>query len=366
MNLQTTIDFDIKRFFTWWGQELSSWLPEKLRRTLNPQLSSLIVTISDDEINIRDEQSTENQPLILKRGDQVTAENLSTINPLSNQGKNRYIVRLTEQQATKRILFLPEALKKELNQVMCYEMDRYTPFHPDEVYFAVKLLDITDNGQIKVLLVVTPKDTLDLLLTQLKQYAIQPVIVDYEGAKNTSLNDKQCYNLLPEQEKTETDKKNQRIIWFLSITAFILSVSVLIFPLWQQTRQINFLQQQFNPLRKEMDFVQAKQLEIDQLMTETQHLLALKKQAPSLLYLINQLSQLIPTDTSLTYFKYHSGQLQIQGQSPAASALIGILENSPLFSQVKFTSPLTRDKKTGLERFQISIHVTSKEATNES
>ena len=47
----------------------------------------------------------------------------------------------------------------------------------------------------------------------------------------------------------------------------------------------------------------------------------------------------------------------MQGQSPAASALIGALESSGLFENVRFTSPVTQDRRSGLERFHITAQI---------
>ncbi|MFK5948781.1 MAG: fimbrial assembly protein, partial [Methylococcales bacterium] len=55
----------------------------------------------------------------------------------------------------------------------------------------------------------------------------------------------------------------------------------------------------------------------------------------------------------------------IQGQSPTASALISVIEASVLFSNARFVSPLTQDKKTGMERFQISMDVNGKGDTED-
>ena len=57
------------------------------------------------------------------------------------------------------------------------------------------------------------------------------------------------------------------------------------------------------------------------------------------------------------YFKYANGRLQIQGISSSASALIAILEASQLFKNTSFVSPVTQDRTTGLERFQIATQL---------
>jgi general secretion pathway protein L len=59
--------------------------------------------------------------------------------------------------------------------------------------------------------------------------------------------------------------------------------------------------------------------------------------------------------------------LQIQGESPAASTLIAVLEASELFANARFASPVTQDSISKLERFQITVDVTktgSTEATS--
>lgn len=82
--------------------------------------------------------------------------------------------------------------------------------------------------------------------------------------------------------------------------------------------------------------------------------------------MLNELSKLLKDDTWLTHFQYTDKHLQVQGQSPAASALIGILEASPYFANVAFVSPLTQDKNTGRERFQISMDVAAVAETEPS
>jgi general secretion pathway protein L len=101
-------------------------------------------------------------------------------------------------------------------------------------------------------------------------------------------------------------------------------------------------------------------LEIDQVVDETEQLNQVKENTPALLEIINSLSHLIKNDTWMTHLQFKQGRLQIQGQSPTAEVLIGVLEASPLFNNVRFVSPLTKDKRTGFERFQISMNVNTK------
>ncbi len=55
--------------------------------------------------------------------------------------KANLILRLTGQEAIQKELALPAAVKENLSQVVAYELDRYTPFKAEQVYFAVKPLE---------------------------------------------------------------------------------------------------------------------------------------------------------------------------------------------------------------------------------
>jgi general secretion pathway protein L len=79
---------------------------------------------------------------------------------------------------------------------------------------------------------------------------------------------------------------------------------------------------------------------------------------------LNTLSALIKDDTWLSYLQYSNGHLQIQGESPAASALIGVLEDSAMFASAKFVSPVTQDNVSKQERFQITVDVKAVEPSS--
>ncbi|OYV22175.1 MAG: proteinral secretion pathway protein L, partial [Methylococcaceae bacterium NSO1] len=120
-------------------------------------------------------------------------------------------------------------------------------------------------------------------------------------------------------------------------------------------------------LEKDAKKVKALQSEIDAVVDETRQLIAEKSATPEVIEMLNTLSSLIKEDTWLSYAQYSDGHLQIQGESPAASTLIAVLEASELFANARFASPVTQDSISKLERFQITVDVTkagSNEATS--
>jgi hypothetical protein len=47
--------------------------------------------------------------------------------------------------------------------------------------------------------------------------------------------------------------------------------------------------------------------------------------------------------------------VQLSGLSPSAPELVGLLEKSDAFSNVKFVSPVVRKAESTLERFEIAM-----------
>ncbi len=361
MNLKTDIDFDLKRFFQWWGRELSYCLPEKIRQKLSDKSAYVFISVTGETIEF--EQLIEGEPTktTLNLNESAAEKYQQLIAEQGSLEKVQHILRLTAEQGINKVLYLPKVAKDNLQQVVGFEMDRVTPFSVDQVYYAVKILGKEEQEKIKVLLVLTPKDILDRLYYQLKQANILVSVVDYSGAANDFEQDLNPYNLLPEKDWPVKSKATQIALWGLSLLAALLVVVVLILPIWQQGQQVENLRAQLNSLKKDTQLVQSYQLEIDQIVDETERLISIKNNAASLTETINLLSQLLPNETWLTHFKYNNEKIQIQGQSPTASALISVLEASPLFSNARFVSPLTQDKKTGMERFQISMGINNKE-----
>ncbi|NOR71096.1 MAG: fimbrial assembly protein [Methylomarinum sp.] len=356
MNLKTEIDFDLKRFFQWWGRELSNCLPEKIRQKLSEQSGYVFLSVNNAELQFEQILDGTLHKLTTFSLNEASADSYQQfIVDNTELEKVDYVLRLNIDQAIKKILYLPAAAKENLRQVIAFELDRLTPFNVEQVYYSVKILEKEAQGKIKVLLVLTPKDVLDGVLQQLNSAQIYPSVVEYCAATNDFTYDLDPYNLLPEENRPVKDKATQVMVAGLTIIAMVLAISVLIFPVWQQQQEVDSLRQQLRTLHKDTLKVQSQQLEIDQLVEETERLIKVKQRAPGLTELLNLLSQLMPDDTWLTHFKYNKDHLQIQGQSPSASVLISVLEASSIFSNARFVSPLTQDKKTGLERFQIRM-----------
>jgi len=374
-NLNSTIDLDVKKFFRWWLRELEFLVPEKLSQWVFEKQSFIIVrpegnrlaltyVIAREGVYAASQSGTgaadgQVEPLaVLERDALGIAQYKALLARDERLAKANLILRLTGQEAIQKELALPAAAKENLSQVVSYELDRYTPFKAEQVYFAVKpLAGEHEPGQIRVMLVLTPREILDALYEDLKAMGMLPLFVDYEAAPNDLEHRYDGYNLLPEEMREKTATTPRLIYMGLIAAACLLLGAVLVLPVWFEYQTVNALQEKIGTIEKDAKGVKALQQEIDAMVDETKLLIAEKNAAPAVVDMLNTLSTLMKDDTWVSYLQYSDGHLQVQGESPAASALLGVLEDSEIFTNARFVSPVTQDKTSGQERFQIIVDV---------
>jgi general secretion pathway protein L len=359
-NLNSAIDLDFKKFFRWWKRELSFLVPERIKQLVNDRRGTLIVRPEGDQFALSYWFEWRDEPLTkIDRDETGIAKYKELLATDERLEKADLIFRLTKKYAIQKELSLPAAAKENLYQVVTYELSRYSPFSAEHAYYAVKPLDvINEPGQIRVMLILTAREVLDTFSRDLRSFGMIPKFADYDELPNDLEDNDEPYNLLPEWLREKTDRTAQFIHASLTGLVALLLLAALALPVWFESRSVNALQEKIDAIEKEAKNTKALQAEVDALVDETQQLITKKAEKPPVVAVLDTLSKLIKDDTWLAYAQYASGQLQIQGESPAASTLISVLEASDVFANAKFVSPVTRDNVSKLERFQITVDIT--------
>ncbi len=77
---------------------------------------------------------------------------------------------------------------------------------------------------------------------------------------------------------------------------------------------------------------------------------------------LKELSEVLPSTVWIWNLKFKSRDIEINGFANSASDLIAILDKSPYFEKVEFTSPVTKERRLfgeqgERERFKISAKI---------
>ena len=87
-----------------------------------------------------------------------------------------------------------------------------------------------------------------------------------------------------------------------------------------------------------------QEAELQKVRKELDFLSSLEARKGEVLRILDELSRIVPTSAYLSNLRYHDRVLELQGNAENASALIPILERSPIFENVGFNAPSNRGR----------------------
>ncbi|NOQ64654.1 MAG: hypothetical protein GQ582_09100 [Methyloprofundus sp.] len=361
LNLDSTID--VSQFFKWWGTQLSFLVPPKFREAMARDKSLFIAEIKGSSAKISYINKGEESFL----GEFDSNENdggtlLHRLIESNRQYKDaKVVLRVPAHLTVVQDVFLPAAAADNLAQVMGYELDRYTPFSRDQVYFDFIEIGPVNNGAlIHIILILVQKSDLDEMYEQCLSLGMRPFYAKSAELIKVPEAVSSHYNLLPDG----LCQKVSKFPLFIMLSSVLLSLTlfaVLLFvPLKVAEDNLNDLKRHVRKVERVALEIEDSKRSIDYLYQETQAIIDKKNAAPPMIDVINTLTQVLKDDTWVSNLRYFNHTLQISGQSGSASSLIGSLEKIHFFSNTRFISPVTKDKRSGLERFKISTEMIQK------
>ena len=353
--LDTRIDLDYERFLRWWGGELAFLVPERLRKVLGQGRERLVLTRSDGLLTIHRAGQGRMRALgqwPLEEAGSALREQLFAENPGLDDAET--VLRLSPAQSLLKVFKLPAVAEENLKQVVAFEMDRLTPFSGPHVYFDVKVLErIKETRQIRVELALVPRRLLDPMLEELAASGWRPERVDVAKGEEGFLG----HDLLPDRFRLPQSPLPKWLAIAASVLLSALLMGALSLPIMMDRSLLAELQAQVKATGKVAQEVQDLRENAEKLVNENDFLLRKKHEDPILVDMLEELTKVIPDQTSLNGLQYRDRKVIIQGQSPTASSLIERMEASPYFKNTSFVSPVTKDVSNGQERFQIASEV---------
>ena len=362
INLNTAIPLDVGKFWYWWTAELKALVPPWFFELIKRKRDFLVLTKINGAIkltHVSDGVSRELGVFALDTDGQRAQHLL--FSERKELADIEIILRLSSEQGLLREFKLPAATQENLAKVVAFEMDRQTPFNADQVYYDARVVEkLASSNQIKVELALVLRSSLDEMLQELFDWGLRPNIVDMAPVGGEEGFSKPSYNLLPEASRSRQRDLPRIFNITLSVVVCLLLILILVIPIWANKTYLSNLEIEVSKIGKVANKVQSMKKQADTQLKELGYLLEKKRSDPVMMETLEELTKLIPNNAWLTNFNYKNKRLKIQGQSPAASLLIEIIETSPLFQNTNFVSPVTQDRRTKLERFQIVTEVVNK------
>src|SRR5919106_563368 len=346
-------------FFAWWSSELAALIPVGVRRVFCSRGDMVVLDEAGPGLVVSclcDDGPREIARLNLERADgpAAAAASLARLKRLVSD-RTDFVVRLREHQTLRKVVELPLAAEENLREVLRFEMARLTPFTVEQVYFAGRVgsRDLK-RRLLQVELMLAKRASVDRLLECAASLGIRPRCACPAGQDPTT-------DVLLDLDPSG-DYQTRSTPWgapslALSALAAGLALAVIYVPLERKQSEVDALESIVAEAQAEAEAARQLRAEIERVLEESRFAFQRRREAPTVLEVLNELTERLPDETWLIELQLQASEVQISGYSPAASALIGLIEGSSLFQNVRFRSPVTQDTRIGAEQFHLSTEL---------
>lgn len=348
----------VTAFLRWWLGELFALLPQRVRRLLQGTQERVLLEPGTDSVRVLDGGEGAERELARVRWDDAEAsQRLKRALVSRGRAPAAVVLRLSPGDVLKRSLMLPLAVEENLRQVLGFEMDRHTPFTAEQVYydFAVTRRN-PEKNVIRVALALVPRRRVDELTARLARWGLRPGAVEVAGRKPDARGPSSIP--LAQGNSNVRPAPAGRILRRAAAgTAAALLVAAIAIPLVRKHQRVQELRGAVAEAQTQARAADGVREELNKWTAEADFFAQKKRQSSAVIHLLEDLSTILPDDTWLDRFELRGDSLRIQGESAAASALIPLIEQSPALRDTGFAAPVTRNTRSGLERFVITARI---------
>lgn len=342
----------LPRFLAWWGGELRGLLPARVRELMAGESRQVLLGLHEDGVGVAlAHGETVRELERLPAGDPAGLPGALSAALDDRQQALPRVLLLPPPQVLRRTLSLPAAALENLRAVVGFELDRQTPFKPDQVYYDCRVQRREPGARnASVELVLVPRAVLDRQLEQLGPLAATLSGVDALDADGRPLG----VNLLPAERRLR--RANRRLMLDLALAAAALLLLWL--AAWQtldnRRAAVDELQAVVDQRRAEARQVNQLREALSDAVEGANFLSVQRERQPLMVVLLAELTQILPDDTYLERFSFDDGQINLTGQSSQAAQLVGLLQGSERLRSPALAGSIQPDARTGKDRFTVT------------
>ncbi|HET9764071.1 MAG TPA: PilN domain-containing protein, partial [Casimicrobiaceae bacterium] len=365
----------LPRFWRWWMSELAPLLPGASRAAFQRRFARPVVQLSDDEaVFWRPEIASGAARLIAGETVSLAGEPAAVVaagraaiarlaaNTSAGIAVPKVIVALGPRQVLRKELTLPAALEENLVQALAYDLDRHTPFRPEQLYFDATVVgrDATRNT-LRVDWAAALRTVVDGATRRVEEWGAIPIAV-VPGPPTTSPT---RLNLVPNGARPRQLHWRRWQVWVpIALLASLVAAAVFV-PLVQKREYAIALTALTAEAAQQAGVADKLRQQLERMQSDYNFILAKKYAYPSAVRVLDEVTKVLPDDTWLTQFEVKSGgrgketqrDIYLRGESVNAGRLIALLEDSKLVEGVTPRSPTTKIQGSSGEIFDLGARL---------
>jgi general secretion pathway protein L len=374
--------YGLPPLWRWWVTELGSFVPSTLKRAVGRRRARPVLAFEAGSVVLWAPRTSEGVLELAEVARVPIAGDAAAVSqagraaierlPLEARGRGnaatKVIIALPGSQVLRKQFELPAAVEENLKQAIAWDLDRHTPFPPEQLYFdAIVIGRDTQKREIRVDWAAALRTHVDQARRLAEGWGaiVVGVTPDVPGVAGRVPAASRRLNLLPEDARTETTPWRRWQVWAplaLLLAAILLAVGL---PVWQKRDYTITMAQVTEQARVQAAAADALRGEFERTTSDYNFALAKKYAYPPTVQLIEDVSKLLPDDTWLlqmelkgaTRGKEAQREMLLRGESGSAGRLVALLEESTLFEQASPRSPMTKIQPGPGEIFDIGAQL---------
>ncbi len=355
----------IYRFLTWWFGELAALVPPRIRRAFAGSRDTLCFAFSDGQVVVSravDGGLAQLARVNLDGPDSGAIHRTEIQNILNTHAKrdSAIVITVPADQALCKTLDLPLAAAQGLRDLLYFELDRQTPYRAEDVRYDFRILDRDSAARrIKVELVVVPREAIDRVAGIAAEWGLKPMAVTVAGIDDPA---EPQLDLARDADEPEPPLAGRLVGSMFGVAVVVLLAAAVYLPMESQRKAAEEAGRAVSAAMAGANEVAALREELDRMTKAARFLIERKRETPMVTMVLADLTRLFPEDTWLFELHVKGSKVRARGYSPAASAVLELLERGSRFRNARFTSPVTRVPGIDRERFDLSFEIAPEEA----
>ena len=359
-------------FWRWWMQNLSALVPAGPRAALERRRMRPVVAFDTDRATLWQPQNRDGRIDLVEvasvalAGDAtaVIADGRQALAKLSRGAAPvKVAVAMPPRSVLRKTLMFPAAIEPDLRQTLAYDLDRHTPFKPDELYFDAQVVARDPaRGHVEVDLVTARRAQVDAVVAHAQAWgakvvAVTPVVPP--ALVNTTL------NLLPPELRNGARFAKRWQFWLPIALLGAVALVAVVLPVWQKREYAIELNALASQAQQQAGVSETLRNQLERQIGDYNFALERKYAFPGTVRVLDDVTRILPDDTWLTQLEIKSPnrgkdaqrELSLRGESINAGRLVTLLEDSRLFTQAAPRSPTTKIQPGPGEIFDVGAQL---------
>ena len=340
----------VLEFLSWWKEELTELLPVRVSDDAQ-KVPRIVIGIEGGDVRLIEWPQVAGQPLADDALMPAAAMGETLAALLQDKPQIQIALRVPYKSCFSRSVTLPQSASADFERLLIIDLERATPFKARDVYHA--FLPGTAAGPRLAALrqLVIKRSIVDRAKGPLEQAGLTVGAIEcWNETQTTAL----PVNFLRLSSKADTQRP---LLVPLMAASLALAISAGWLALEQRETALGELQAQTSALKGKAQ-AHRDALAKSQVAGETiSNFNALRREVVSRAAILEEISRILPDSAFITDLRVSGAVVDINGLATSASALVPLIENSPMFVDATSTAPLTFDPRENKERFGIRMRL---------